>query len=154
MCGGATDLSINALLGKPKENDSNNLNICISTCCHHRCTYDSYCNLQFLNQINIQEKEIDYFFMMSSWAVTDLFKNKKEKNVENSEEIKENSKNEKCSNKLLNSSEKSLIGFKIKRIIDIGRCLYLSRALNKEILLLKYCEISLSPENFIILCKN
>ena len=42
------------------------------------------------------------------------------------------------------------IGFKIKRILDIGRCLFLKER-GFDAKLLNYCDISISPENLIIL---
>lgn len=38
-----------------------------------------------------------------------------------------------------------------KRIIDIGRVLYINEITGGEAILAKYCEQLLSPENFIIL---
>jgi hypothetical protein len=38
----------------------------------------------------------------------------------------------------------------VKRILDIGRVLYLSKT-KKKAFLLKYCEETFTPENFAIL---
>jgi hypothetical protein len=43
-------------------------------------------------------------------------------------------------------------GFRIKRILDIGRCLFL-RNLGYDTKLLNYCDITVSPENLVILVK-
>ena len=138
MCGGATDLSLLALLKK-----SDNC-IFISTCCHHRCTLDTYCNLKFLQEFELNDEEIEILFMLSSWAVNNLYRTKKmEKEKLNEEEKVPFFKN-------LDSDFKTLTGFKVKRILDIGRCLFIREKTMRNSFMKQFCDIDITPENFVI----
>lgn len=138
MCGGATDLSLLALLNK-----SDNC-IFISTCCHHRCTLDTYCNLKFLKYFELTDEEIEILFMLSSWAVNNLYRTKKKKE----EKLEEEEKIPFFQN--LNTDFKTLVGFKVKRILDIGRCLFIREKTKRESFMKQFCNIDITPENFVI----
>jgi len=136
MCGGATDLTLNSLL-KLEEKQGILNGMCIITCCHHRCSIDCYSNKGLLKDLGLKEEESEVFFKMSSWSVTTLYEQKKE-------EIKE----------FLGSDRKTEIGFKVKRIIDIGRCLFIKEKTGKKAAFVKYCDLDLTPENFAIVLKT
>jgi tRNA:m4X modification enzyme len=74
LCGSATDLTL-ACLSKFQLSvgDANQVNqgtdgILIALCCHHRCTFDSYINLDYLERLGIHATEFDWIARMSSWA--------------------------------------------------------------------------------------
>ncbi len=124
MCGGATDLSVLALM-KTKE-----ASIFISTCCHHRCSLDTYCNLKFLKkELELNDQEIEILFMLSSWAVNNLYRTKKKKE----EKIE----------------EENQPFFKVLDL-DIGRCLFIKETLIRDCFMKQFCDISITPENFVI----
>ena len=66
----------------------------------------------------------------------------KEHDVDNKEEKPENQE-------IVDSKKKTELGFKAKRILDIGRCLFL-RERGLDARLLCYCDVQLSPENYVI----
>ncbi len=154
MCGGATDLSLNSLFNL-KEKSLIMQGVCIVTCCHHRCSVDTYCNIPFLLKLGFTIEEITIVFKMSSWALTAIYDD--ESNMkEEIEEIKEVDfpKIEEKKIKCIKSEKKTEIGFKIKRIIDIGRCMFVNETIFKKTFLMKYCELDLTPENFAIIFKK
>ena len=131
MCGGATDLSINSLMRLEGEKGILT-GLFMVPCCHHLCTLNCYPDPEFLLSLGLKKEEIPIFFKMSSWAVTSLY----------DEEEKEK--------KAIGSFKKTEIGFKVKKIVDIGRCLFLYKKTGRKTLLRKYCELNLTPENMAI----
>ncbi|KAL4504041.1 hypothetical protein ABPG72_022671 [Tetrahymena utriculariae] len=174
MCGGATDLSINTLLNclNPQKFEG----MMIATCCHHRCSPDTYTNNEFLmNELGYTSQDLQILFYCSSWYVSGQIKEEIMKKIEQSEQIqsteeqnqmqnennKENNQEEpkkvieqsQTSNKeWLSSEKKSLIGKMVKRTVDIGRILNLIKK-GKKGRIVKYCDFILSPENFVIIAK-
>lgn len=150
MCGGATDLSLNSLFNL-KEKNVILEGICIVTCCHHRCSVESYCNLPFLFNLGFSIEELPLIFKMSSWALTAIYEESDNKKEE--EEEKKDIEEIERKKVIIESEKKTQIGFKIKRIIDIGRCLYIKEKTYKNTFLIKYCDLDLTPENFAIVYK-
>lgn len=68
----------------------------MATCCHHCCDTKTYVNLPFIvSEVGIPEHQFNVFVKCSSWAVGPFM-----------------------------SSEKRKLGFKLKRILDLGRLLF------------------------------
>ncbi|KRX03801.1 hypothetical protein PPERSA_04309 [Pseudocohnilembus persalinus] len=184
MCGQATDLTINSLLNiKSKQelqNDQNKTNITnncffqglmIATCCHQLCSIHNYGNAQKIIDFGIQKQFINIFFHISSWYLSVIkqqnYKSEMQKKyqvIDQFIEIHKNQQTKQNNNKnipeffeILDNNQKLLFGKMVKKIIDIGRILYLVQELNKQndkqckIQLLKYCSDKFSLENFIIL---
>ena len=78
LCGAATDLTLACLSRYQKDlqmsfYDKNQViqgtdGILIALCCHHRCTFDSYINMDYLQGLGIDKFEFDCMSRMSSWA--------------------------------------------------------------------------------------
>ena len=146
MCGGATDLSLNSLFNLTEKNIILG-GMCIVTCCHHRCDVETYCNIDFLLKLGFKIEEIPIFFKISSWGLTKIYDDNEEKEEHKCEENIMLSQN-------IKSEKKTEIGFKVKRIIDIGRCLFIKNKMSLNVFLMKYCDLDLTPENFAIIFKR
>ena len=42
--------------------------VMIATCCHHKCTWASYCNQPFLRRLGLGEQDFQLLTLLSSWA--------------------------------------------------------------------------------------
>ena len=89
---------------------------------------------------------LQHFFVLSSWAIT------KWQDEEPAEESLFHAKDKEEFYARLTSQEKTALGFKVKRIIDMGRCLFLAEQ-GYQALIEEYCGIDLSPENLVIIIK-
>mmetsp|Transcript_2207 Transcript_2207/g.1913 ORF Transcript_2207/g.1913 Transcript_2207/m.1913 type:complete len:139 (+) Transcript_2207:196-612(+) len=104
LCGGATDLTLTSFqhLSRANHIAANLDGLAIATCCHHRCDTLTYVNLQFIkekipqlvNEGNVCPIAFQKFARASSWAVSP--------NI---------------------NLQKRAAGFKVKRILDLGRLL-------------------------------
>lgn len=102
LCGGATDLTLTSIKNLLGEKALEGL--AIATCCHHACDTLTYVNLQFVQE-EIGLKPLDnrrfcHFVRCSSWAVDPRA-----------------------------TLEKRAAGFMVKRMLDLGRVLYMSEDL-------------------------
>ena len=86
LCGCATDFALRCLVsasdpaasaGEEKEQrgDSNATSsppaisaVMIATCCHHRCTWDTYVNRSFMERLGFGSREFALIALLSSWA--------------------------------------------------------------------------------------
>ena len=91
---------------------------------------------------------LQHFFVLSSWAITRWKEEEEEKEGESPFQSREREE----FYARLDSRWKTAIGFKVKRCIDMGRCLYLA-AQGYSSLIEQYCSSALSPENLVILIK-
>ena len=80
LCGSALDFCINAVLHSfrsPPSSPSVNVNwplvsgLCIASCCHHRCTFESYCNPHWLRLHSVDRQQFAVLARLSSWACND-----------------------------------------------------------------------------------
>ena len=78
LCGAALDWCINAVLhsSRPSPSASAPLpplvsGLCIASCCHHRCTFDSYCNPRWLHAHGVDRQQFALLARLSSWACND-----------------------------------------------------------------------------------
>ena len=53
----------------------------------------------------------------------------------------------------LSKAEMSVVGMKIKRILDHGRILFIHKELHLDAEMIEYCSATLSPENYAIITK-
>ena len=102
LCGGATDLSLTAFERLEKGHVTG---LSIATCCHHGCDTKTYVNLGFISKMlpqlcsvegKVCPQAFQKFVRCSSWAV--------------------------CEEK---PARTRAAGFKVKRLIDLGRLLYI-----------------------------
>ena len=135
MCGAATDLTLYSLLNilPPLKLKG----FMISTCCHHRCCSELYANMDYLHKLGFDGTLINPLFNITSWGIyhenpSDLHR---ETDIENIKYSK---------------IDKTKLGIQAKRILDIGRVLFLIEK-GYESFFIKYCDQSYSPENFVII---
>lgn len=107
LCGGATDLALTSFehLKKLEDFPSKLAGLSIATCCHHACDTKTYVNLAFIAKEipelvtaegDISTLEFQRLMRCSSWGVAPQI-----------------------------SIEKRTCGFQVKRIIDLGRSLFI-----------------------------
>ena len=95
--------------------------VSIATCCHHCCDALTYVNMPYLLKF-FTEEEIKILPRFSSWAI--------------------------C---VHTPANKRRIGFKVKRIIDFGRCLFIEEVLGLKVTPYQYCDpLKESPENILL----
>ena len=125
LCGGATDL---ALTSYQKLGEGQLDGLSMATCCHHCCDIKTYVNLPFIkNELGIGESQFNDFVKCSSWAVAPQ----------------------------MLQSRKRRAGFKLKRILDLGRLLFIRQmGVFEEIQVraVQYCNCATeSPESTLII---
>ena len=125
LCGGATDL---ALTSYKKLDESQLDGMSMATCCHHTCDNKTYVNLPFIKQeLGIGALQFNEFVKCSSWAFA------------------------------LHSNwvTKRKAGFKLKRLLDLGRLLFIRQMgffPEANIRAVQYCNCATeSPESTLIL---
>ena len=125
LCGGATDLALTSF-DKLAENQLDGLSM--ATCCHHTCDTKTYVNLPFIRkELGIPDRQFNEFVKCSSWAVSPV----------------------------LLRSPKRRAGFKLKRMLDLGRLLCI-RQMGvfplEQVRAVQYCNCATeSPESTLIL---
>jgi tRNA:m4X modification enzyme len=124
LCGGATDLTLTSFKKLPNETLEG---LAIATCCHHSCDTLTYVNLPFVEaEIGLQpmtNAKFCHFVRCSSWAVDPRA-----------------------------STEKRAAGFKVKRMLDLGRILFMSQQASIKVEAVQYCDAATeSPESTLIL---
>ena len=86
-----------ALTSYNKLGNNQLLGLSMATCCHHLCDAKTYVNLEFIRkEFGISDKEFDVMVRCSSWAISPYV-----------------------------STQKRRAGFKMKRMLDLGRLLYI-----------------------------
>ena len=86
-----------ALTSYHKLNENQLLGLSMATCCHHLCDSKTYVNLDYIrNEFGITEKEFNVIVRCSSWGISPYV-----------------------------STQKRRAGFKMKRLLDLGRLLYI-----------------------------
>ena len=140
LCGVATDLTLACLenfnIQLPNKNDA----VFIALCCHHKCSWEHYVNRPFLLENGINEVDFRVMILLTSFATCQFTK------LTNKQS---------CEDYGLTDEEKETIGFKAKRILDLGRLLYLkSKSQYKTIKLAYYCQKEASLENCMLICHN
>eukprot|EP00929_Paragymnodinium_shiwhaense_P009114 TRINITY_DN113164_c0_g1_i1.p1 TRINITY_DN113164_c0_g1~~TRINITY_DN113164_c0_g1_i1.p1 ORF type:complete len:541 (-),score=136.66 TRINITY_DN113164_c0_g1_i1:94-1716(-) len=53
LCGGGTDVALRSLAGVTGKQQQIGVEVCVATCCHHRCDTTSYVNVPFLRRIGV-----------------------------------------------------------------------------------------------------
>lgn len=146
LCGVATDLTLNSLVGKTENHSDFLQGACIAMCCRHVCNANSYINPGFIKSI-LAESDTDmsyeeFFFALSKiapWATSGTITNESEEPTHFTK---------------LSIEERIEVGLKARRIIDQGRCDWLKQKLDNDIFdvkLIRYVEPSVSLENVALL---
>ncbi|KAF7804962.1 tRNA:m(4)X modification enzyme TRM13-like protein isoform X1 [Senna tora] len=163
LCGAATDLALRCCFPENNEryNAKNFGGLAIATCCHHLCQWKHYTNKKYFLDLGMTKDEFHAITWFTSWAVdanhgsdlpdkTDCIshlqsidKEKGDEYVSGVEKILTDMK----------PAERASLGFKCKRIIDMGRLTWLRRlGLNTQ--LVRYVPSSISPENYLLIAKH
>ena len=137
LCGCATDLTLRCL-SQPKVHTLST-GIVIALCCHHACTYEDYINLDFLEQNQISSVDFLKMCVMSNWATCG--------------NVNEERWNEKTQWPNLSFSERRELGLMTKRVIDIGRVLFLE-SVGYTAELIYYCDRQHSLENAALIARK
>nr|XP_043621764.1 tRNA:m(4)X modification enzyme TRM13 [Erigeron canadensis] len=148
LCGPATDMTIRCCVGEGVAT-SYVRGISIATCCHHLCQWKHYINRGFFLRLGLTKDEFHAVTWFTSWAVdanhgSDLDDAK----MENEKILAEV---DLLSN--MSATERAVLGFMCKDIIDAGRLMWLKEyGLESE--LVKYVPSSISPENHLLIAKR
>ena len=99
----------------------------MATCCHHTCDTRTYVNLPFIEkEVGIGRAQFNTFVRCASWAVSPHLPN----------------------------SPMRRAGFKLKRILDLGRLLFIREMgvfPNVQVRAMQYCNCATeSPESTLI----
>lgn len=130
LCGAATDLTINCLRHLAPET------VLIALCCHHRCSFDSYCSHDFLCQHDISRFEFDVLTSLSSWATCSQKEGHEEKCYYG-----------------LSFADREEIGRTCKFLLDVGRILKLQQ-LGYAAQLRRYISPEVTLENIALFAKK
>ncbi|KAI8375664.1 methyltransferase TRM13-domain-containing protein [Choanephora cucurbitarum] len=157
LCGCATDISLKCLMNyveheRAKGNSEPVRGIIIALCCHQLCRYEMYPNTSFLDSIPLSKTEFERISKMSSWATC----SKKPKQAAGSKEDEEDedhaSQEEEEEDQTTNHFsgrdhiERTAIGLKCKRLLDVGRVKYLE-SFGFDVKLTYYVDLNTSLEN-------
>ncbi|CAG8434715.1 2218_t:CDS:10 [Funneliformis mosseae] len=159
LCGSATDITLKSLVNHAKSNTDGNpvIGIIIALCCHQLCRYHMFPYQEYLQDFGITENDFKRLCAMSSWAICGQ-RSTGDKNftVEDDEdnhaydEVEDEEENNKMHYSGLEHSEREQLGYKCKRIIDVGRTKYLE-ANGFDVELIYYVEPSTSLENLALM---
>ena len=97
--------------------------ICIATCCHQCCDAKTFVNLPFLKENGFTESDMSIIPRLTSWAI--------------------------C---LQTEEKKRRIGFKVKRILDYARIIWIEKTFGLDVQVRRYCDpLKESPECILLL---
>ncbi|EQC30576.1 hypothetical protein SDRG_11634 [Saprolegnia diclina VS20] len=142
LCGVATDLSLRALATTLPPVQANAMSpdlhgLAIALCCHHACSWDDYVNPTYLKELGFSAADFKVLVSLSGWATCGM-----------------GTEGDAVETVLGWSREKrTALGRKSKRVIDMGRVLYL-RAHGMHAELVHYCEQTESLENCLLLASR
>ncbi|KAK2585900.1 hypothetical protein KPH14_010487 [Odynerus spinipes] len=144
LCGTATDLSIRCLMQVIDNRASgSNYGLIIAFCCHHKCEYKSYVGKKYLEQCGFVPNEFPILCSIASWATCGF-------NLKNTNKLEEDDGSNKRANEQdIRSSERELIGYKVKALLNWGRLKYLKNY-GFEASLVHYISTDVSLENICI----
>lgn len=142
LCGAATDLTIRCL--EQHKSAAGDDALLVALCCHHRCTWRSYVGRSFFEDVlGLDREDFETIIRMSSWATsTDLTTVP----AESTEDLEPGDHG-------LTREEKWLWGWRCKRLIDAGRCHYLSK-MGYSTQFRYYVPTSVSPENILLVARQ
>ena len=100
------------------------LGLSMATCCHHLCDAKTYVNLNYIRtEFGITDQEFNVMVRCSSWAISPYV-----------------------------STQKRRAGFKMKRLLDLGRLMYIRDSCAQQVQAVQYCNPATeSPECTLLL---
>ncbi|KAI6185602.1 TRNA:m(4)X modification enzyme TRM13 [Aphelenchoides besseyi] len=134
FCGSATDAGIRCIANGIK-NGTQCIGFALAPCCHHKCTFEEFAGLEFLESIGIKTSE-DFSALrhVSTWA-TCKFRESDDTAV----------------GKL--NIQKLEWGRRAKKLIEISRARHLA-TLGYDVKIYQYVDYEVSPENLLIVGKK
>uniref|UniRef100_A0A7N0USM8 tRNA:m(4)X modification enzyme TRM13 n=1 Tax=Kalanchoe fedtschenkoi TaxID=63787 RepID=A0A7N0USM8_KALFE len=167
LCGPATDLTIKCTL-RDKSNPvlSVNKNHCkrlhglaIATCCHHLCQWVHYANKKYFLNLGFTEDHFNAITWFTSWAVdadhgsnvVDAMDSRM--TFQPSKEMNGRGTTVDDVVRSMSVTDRAILGFKCKEIIDMGRLLWLKEH-TMESRLVKYVPSNISPENHLLVARG
>jgi len=129
LCGAGTDIALRSLLAS---RNTVGVAVCIATCCHHLCSADSYVNCAFLQRLGLCGPSGEGFAELVAAAGSAA-----------------GGTGGSC------GAERRRIGFMVKRILDLGRVMWLRDDLGlADAQIQRYIDKSVTPENIAIVAKG
>jgi len=136
------------------------IGIIIALCCHQLCRYHMFPYHKFLQDYGMTENDFKRICAMSSWAICGQRLTYETENNDNDDDDNEDDhtysetedaeENNKMHYSGLEHSMREQLGYKCKRIIDVGRAKYLE-ANGFDVNLIYYVEPSTSLENLALI---
>lgn len=148
LCGPATDMTLRCCVGEGVAT-SYLRGLSIATCCHHLCQWKHYINKGFFLSLGISKEEFHAITWFTSWAVdADHGSDFADTKTENEKILAEV---DMLSN--MSATERAVLGFMCKDIIDAGRFMWM-REYGLQSDLVKYVPSNISPENHLLIAKR
>ena len=142
LCGGATDLAISCLMNTLMESKRPSV-LAMAPCCHHKCTWPAYVGRKFFEtQLKFSSIDFHAISLLTSWRTCGM---------KHSEDVKGDPS-------LLSirdwpAAYKEEVGYKCKRLIDMGRVSWL-RDNGMKTEMLAYVPQDVTVENVVIVATS
>eukprot|EP01028_Stygiella_incarcerata_P004449 TRINITY_DN1976_c0_g1_i2.p1 TRINITY_DN1976_c0_g1~~TRINITY_DN1976_c0_g1_i2.p1 ORF type:complete len:450 (+),score=122.96 TRINITY_DN1976_c0_g1_i2:105-1352(+) len=126
LCGGGTDVCLKCMCSYESEQMSVS-GVVIALCCHHKMDFGSYVleKDELRDILGISTREFNVLCKLTSWYTCNM-----------------------------ESEERERIGWMSKRLIDIGRMMYLRRKGFENVFLMEYVPSDISKENVLLVALN
>ncbi|XP_071718668.1 tRNA:m(4)X modification enzyme TRM13 [Rutidosis leptorrhynchoides] len=148
LCGPATDMTLKCCVGEGVAK-SYLRGLSIATCCHHLCQWKHFINKGFFKSLGITKDEFHAITWFTSWAVdADHGSDFADTTTHNEKILAEV---DMLSN--MSATERAVLGFMCKDIIDAARFMWM-RDNGLESDLVKYVPSNISPENHLLIAKR
>eukprot|EP01083_Nonionella_stella_P270191 914763_1 len=164
LCGSGTDYALRCLLNtrSPVElDDSGNsgssnssfeaknvfeaAGLVIATCCHHRCSWESYCNRDFFSSIGFSRSDFSAILKISTWATCGHRQAEPK-----ADEKSDTTTTPQIAQDVLTPESKASLGHACKRLLDHGRALMLQEA-GFSARVVYYCDKETTQENRLLI---
>eukprot|EP00922_Rhytidocystis_sp_ex-Travisia-forbesii_P030362 GHVS01044856.1.p1 GENE.GHVS01044856.1~~GHVS01044856.1.p1 ORF type:complete len:329 (+),score=23.21 GHVS01044856.1:402-1388(+) len=130
LCGSATDLSLKCASDGVKFDRSLSVSVCIASCCHHSCDWESFVGKQFLRkQLRrfASKSQFQWLIRITSWATSGAGVTKEQRQR----------------------------GIKAKRMLDTARVWWLREVVGmQEATLVNFTSQKVTPENSLIISRH
>ncbi|KAG9144362.1 hypothetical protein Leryth_024502 [Lithospermum erythrorhizon] len=158
LCGPATDMSMRCCI--PEEHQQNNAEfylkgLALATCCHHLCQWKHYINKKYMLNLGISKEEFNALSWFTSWAV-DADHCSKLSEIDYTSHLQIMDREDFYTLDVadvvrnMKSTDRAMLGFMCKDIIDTGRWKWLKEQ-HLESHLVYYVPSTISPENHLLL---
>ncbi len=144
LCGSATDLTLRALSNFTLKDGGQLDGLFIALCCHQVCTFSRYINPEFLQDYGIADATLfKTICKISTWAICGR---PKDQQLDGDDFGKHWTG--------LQFQEREQLGWRAKRILDIGRMLYIKQNMKAQhVGLIQYIEKESTLENLALWAK-